>query len=99
MIQKFIKIKMRDKTSITLPIEQAEQVLTSTQQIIMLYDEEGKWTGESLNKAEIVGTQRDYDQERIFNHRLPELPSGEKDVVEISKLLKDYRPEFLNEKH
>lgn len=100
MIQKFVKIKMRDKTSITLPLEQAEQVLRSPQQLVMLYDENGKWDGESINKAEIVGTQRDYYQERMFsNDVITKLPSGAKDVVEIGKLLKEYKPEFLNEKH
>ncbi len=95
-MQKFVKIKMRDRTSITLSIEEAEEVLKSEKQLIMLHDEDGNWTGQSINKAEIVGTERDRDEERQFSADVPALPSGEKDVEAIRAKLKKYKPEWMN---
>lgn len=71
-MKKLVKIKFRDKTHMTVTLEQAEAILQSPDQLIMLYDEEGNWTGQSINKSEIVGSDRDfYEEDREDNKNLP----------------------------
>lgn len=95
-MQKFIKIKMRDKSSVTLPFEVAEQILNSGDQLIMLNDENGKWTGVSINKSEIVHTERDNEEERHYNAPAsPQLTTGGTDPIAIKKLLQEFKPKFL----
>jgi len=66
-MKKFIKVCMRDKEhNITVPFEVAEQILASPDQITML-KKDGIWTGEIINKSEIVATHRDYEEERDQN--------------------------------
>lgn len=59
----YIKILFRNGESITLPYEQAEMIMNAEEQLVMLYGEDGKWTGESINKADISRTLRDKDEE------------------------------------
>lgn len=44
---------------ILLPLEKAEKVLDSDQQIIKITDEQGNWTGQTLNKSFLVSTDVD----------------------------------------
>lgn len=61
---KFIKFYMRDKRlDVTLPMEQAQQIMMSPQQMVMVTDSNGNWTGLTINKAEIKGTDHDWDKE------------------------------------
>ena len=71
-MKKYIKIFFRQKEhNITLPFEVVEQILTSPDQITMLKgkvgDEDNVWTGEIINKSEIVATHRDVEEERDQN--------------------------------
>ena len=71
-MKKYIKIYFRQKEhNITLPFEVVEQILASPDQITMLKgkvgDEDDVWTGEIINKSEIVATHRDVEEERDQN--------------------------------
>lgn len=69
---KFIKFSMQDKKDdFTLPMEKAEQILTSSQQTIMVLNEGGSWSGIFVNKAYIKKTDRDYDAEREWKMKNP----------------------------
>lgn len=68
---------MRNKEhDITLPFEVAEKILESNQQMIMLRDGNGIWTGKTINKTEIIATKRDYDEEKYqgYNEKQIEQP-------------------------
>lgn len=97
---KLVRVKFRDKTSVVMDFEQAEEILNSNQQLIMLYDSEGNWTGQSINKSEIIGTERDLHEERrdSSNQPVKELPEPELSLEERKKLLDKYKPVFLKKK-
>lgn len=61
---KYIKFFMRDKRlDLTLSMAQAERVIDSPNQLVKITDEQGNWTGVTLNKAEIKGTDHDFEKE------------------------------------
>ena len=61
---------MRDKTmSFTVPFEKAEAILDSPQQLIKITNEEGVWDGDSINKADIIGTYRDRETELDWSRK------------------------------
>lgn len=61
---------MRDKRlDITLPMEQAKRVIESPNQLVMITGEDGEWTGVTINKAEIKGTDHDFEREREENRQ------------------------------
>jgi len=76
---KFIKLTLSTKKSFILPMEQAERLIDAPQQVVQITDEQGEWTGETLNKSFLVSTERDYEAEREWSMRnpLPELPELE----------------------
>lgn len=98
---KLVRIKFRDKTSIVMEMEQAEEILSSNQQLVMLYDDKGVWTGQSINKSEIIGTDRDFYEERreTSNSEVEALPEPVLSQEERKKLLDKYRPVFLKRKN
>lgn len=75
---------------ITLPFEVAEQILESTDQITML-KKDGVWTGEIINKSEIVATHRDYDQERHENYNEKQLPEPKTKPISKEKFKSLYK--------
>lgn len=87
---KFVKITLRNKKVFTLPADQAEQVLDSSESLIKI-SEGGKWNGLTINKADIVATEPDHEAEREWklNHEkqlpAPELSAQEKERVEAIK--------------
>jgi hypothetical protein len=94
-MKKYIRFSMRNKKNdITFPIDQAERILTSPQQLVMVYDEFGVWTGITINKAEIIMTDHDFGKENdeslkeMESHSLPE-PALK--PVDIEK----FKPEFI----
>lgn len=90
---RYIEILFRDGTAKTYPFEVVQQVLESEEKIVMLYDSEGNWTGEAINKADIKRTQRNYDQERQEQVKLnPPIPTE----IPI-ELVKSKRPDFIAE--
>jgi hypothetical protein len=95
---KYIRIILRDKREITLSFEKAENLLDHPNQIVRITDEEGKWTGEAINKSEIIWTQRDTDRERqekqkeLDKNALPEAePTTQPNMH-------DYMPEFIKKR-
>lgn len=102
-MQKLVKFKFRDKTTQTFSLEEAEAIMSSKDQIVMLYDMQGNWTGKSINKSEILGTERDYHEERIETSkkevpRLLEPKQDDRTVESMGKTLADYKPKFLKNK-
>jgi len=96
---KMIKFVMAKGEEITLPYEQAQKVLNSPQQIVQITDEQGNWTGITINKAHIVCTKEDIeareDQRTSTDFSLPapkERNSGMESVDEIMKrkMIKEY---------
>lgn len=97
---KLVRIKFRDKTSIVMEMDQAEEILSSNQQLVMLYDDKGVWTGQSINKSEIIGTDRDFNEERIelSNKDVKALTEPILSQEERKRLLEKYKPVFLKKK-
>lgn len=102
-LKKYIRFFMRNrKHDITLPMDQAERVLDSREQLVKIYDEQNKWTGITINKAEIISTDHDFDKEKdeqwkiMKEFALPAYVAGIKDepVVDISK----FKPDFLKQR-
>lgn len=92
MKKQFIKFFMRDKRlDITLPYDQAEKVIDSPQQLIKVTGNDGKWTGVTINKAEIIGTDHNFDDERDANYNKNQLPEPKKNPIDIDK----FRPDFI----
>ena len=97
-MNRFIKFTMSDGPHFTLPEAIAQRILDSAQQMIKVTDQNGKWTGQTINKAHIISTDRDRDAERDFNlqnvRQLPEpektiTPEQEKRIGEIRKQISD----------
>jgi len=62
---KFIKFIMSQKgLEFTVSEETAEEILTSPQQLVPVKDLNGNWTGETINKAHIIATERDRFEEK-----------------------------------
>lgn len=62
---KYVKLFMRDKKhNITLPMEKAQRVIQSPNQLVMIMDDNGQWTGQTVNKSEIISTDHDWDKEK-----------------------------------
>lgn len=92
---KYVKFLMRNRElNITLPMEKAEKVLTSSQQLVMITDKDGKWDGETLNKAEIVGTVRDWDKERREMNSENQIEEPKLERLSFEEIQK-FKPEFL----
>ena len=63
--KKYIQFTLSQGIKITVDEEQAKDILKSTQQLIPIV-KNGEWTGETINKAHIVATKRDYEEERNY---------------------------------
>lgn len=87
---KIIKIILSNKKEFRFPEDIAEAILDSEEQIIKITDENGKWTGESLNKAHIAHTEVDWQETRLQapKEKLLEAPESTVDV-------KKYIPKFI----
>ena len=59
---RYIKFVMAKGENITLPYEKAQQVLSSPQQVVRILDENGNWTGTTINKAHIICTKEDLER-------------------------------------
>jgi len=93
-MNKLVKIRFRDKTSLTVDIEIAEAILDSKEQLIKIYDSEGVWTGQTINKADILGTDRDFEDERRESAK-SEVKRLEGPVLtpeRMKELLQKYKP-------
>lgn len=99
-MKKYIKFIMRNKEdNITLPFEQAEKVLNLPQQLVMIMDEGGNWTGDSINKTQVVTTYRDLERENIENPKImieePEIsPLSEEQMKKVEEEKEKIRRKF-----
>ncbi len=83
-----IQFVMSDRSTITLDKEKAEAVLTSPENVVMITDDKGQWSGVTINKSYLLLTRVDYDavegtitsEDRL----LPERPS---DPVKMSEAI------------
>lgn len=89
---------MRNKElSFTLPEAKAIKLLESQQQLIMIYDEQGQWTGKTVNKADIVMTRVDTEETRRYSESLPAIDEAKlspDDIKKRSDLIKSLKPDF-----
>ena len=86
---------MSNKAEYLFEEDVAEAILESDQQLIKILDEDGKWSGETMNKAHIINTKVDYDATKYDNQiEAPQLTKKEQDELNIKKkaLLEKYRP-------
>lgn len=60
---------MSGRKEITVDEFQAMEILSSPQQLIPIKTMGGDWTGETINKAHIVCTERDRDEEKDFESK------------------------------
>ena len=77
---RYIKFIMSKGDPITLPEDKALSVIKSQDQIVCVGDENGNWTGITINKAHIVDTIIDNDAARaaqMSTPRLEEAPISE----------------------
>ncbi len=89
---KYIKILFRNKSEISLSFEKAQRLLDSPNQLIKITDEKGNWTGETINKSEIVGTVVDHMDNLIGPPKVEDTP----EIIEKRReLLKKYKPIWL----
>jgi len=99
-MKKYVTFFMRDKKlNVTLPFEQAERVIDSPQQLVKIM-ENGVWTGLTINKAEIIGTDRDSELEGDRNAPLA-LPEPTRKPIRLSDhlKLKPDSPDWLTQKY
>lgn len=83
---------MRNKENdITLPFEVAEKILESKEQLIMLRDKDGVWTGKTINTSEIVATKRDFEEEKYQGYNQEQLPEPKAEPVDMDK----FKPDFM----
>ena len=99
--KKFIKFHMRGGNFITVPFEKAEEIMASDSQVILIDDMDGKWSGLSLNKADITMTERDREAESDYrkNNTLrleapPEKKLTQKQMDKIEEKKKEISESF-----
>ncbi len=91
---KFIKFTLSSKKTITLPYAQAQEILTSPLQVVMIKGKNGEWDGTTINKSFIVNTERDYEEEKAYemSHPKPQLLEPE-----LTKEQKERNRKFIKE--
>ncbi len=93
---------MSNKAEYVFDDDIAEAILDSEDQLVKIVDENGRWTGETLNKAHIINTKFDVDETRQLNKEIPKLPKmskkEEKEMLDTrKKMLLKYKPKFLKD--
>jgi hypothetical protein len=61
---KYVTFKMSKGEDITLPYEQAKRVLEGREQMVMVNNEKGDWTGIVVNKAYVVSSDINVEESR-----------------------------------
>ena len=82
----FIKFVLT-KGEITVDEEQAKNILRSEQQLIPIKDLDGNWTYETINKAYIIRTHKDYEKMRWYNVEQEKIKQDKLAQEEHKKLL------------
>ena len=92
MKKELIRFFMRNrKHDVTLPFALAEQIMQSKDQLVMVYDENSKWTGLTINKAEIISTDHDFDEERYSVYNPNQITEPFSNKIDLSK----YKPKQI----
>lgn len=79
---KFIKFTLANAEPFSLPYDKAVQVMDSSQQLVMLSDDKGDWSGQTINKAFIICTDRDVEEEASWGNKNLLKLSEETEVVQ-----------------
>lgn len=99
---KAIKFYMSNKEEFVFDEIMAEAIIDSANQIVKIEDANGKWTGQTLNKAHIILTKPDWEETKHLERKEDNLmlEEPEKDTNQIKDFLEKYRPESIknNEK-
>lgn len=90
---KYVKIILSRGNPVSVSKEQAEKIFASKNQMLSILDENGKWTGEMINKSHIVKTEPDYDRENNEGMKVLKLDEP-KNIKENSKELSKIREKF-----
>jgi hypothetical protein len=88
---------MSKGNSIILPFEKAKKVLLDPSQIVLVADDNGEWSGITINKAHIVSTDIEPDEYKELP--IPKETKEEKEArqKEIRKLLDEMRRKLFTE--
>ena len=101
---KYVKFTMSSGEPITLQADKAERLINDPKQLLMIYDDNGQWTGKTINKAHIVSTDRDIEkerseveQERLNVPKLKEVKNPKAVREAINKVKKDlFKNKIIN---
>ena len=89
---------MRKGQSFTLPMDKAEEIMCSENQVIMIDNSKGEWSGLSINKADITMTERDRDKEKEYNSLklLPQevKPMTKEEEEKVEKIKKEINKKY-----
>jgi hypothetical protein len=94
---KFIRFTLSKGDPFILPFLQAERLLDGEGQLVKITNDAGEWTGQTINKAHIVCTDRDTEEEAKWKDRnikrLPE-PEKQSDPKRVEQLRKEINQRF-----
>lgn len=73
---RFVKIGLRGGKTFSFPEEKVLAILECPDQLIRIYNKHNKWTGKTVNKADISWTEPDNEATHEWNvaHPKEELP-------------------------
>jgi len=104
-MQRWIKFTMSSGSPITVQKEIAEAIMDAEGQLLKIPDDDGMWSGKTINKAHIVSTDYDFDKERSEAEkermRTPKLEApkmSEEDRKKQVKTLNKIRQELIRKK-
>lgn len=100
-MKKYIKFIMSSGDGISVPLEQAQKILSSQVQLVQISGDDGLWTGQTVNTAHIVLTDRDRqrekmeaEQERMKTPRLNEPKPTPEQIKKAEAIKKKIRDKF-----
>lgn len=95
----FIRFVMSRGKEFSVDEIQAKEILSSPQQLIPIHSIlKGEWTGETINKAHIVCTERDREAEKDFESKRWRLEQRNKFLQELKDVPEEKREEFEAER-
>lgn len=67
-MKKYVKIELRNKKFINLSLEKWEQILNDEKGLVAYKpDGESEWSGQTLNKADVVSSEYDPEHTKTMN--------------------------------
>ncbi len=92
-----IKFVMSDKSEMSLSKEQAEAVLTSDLNIVMIADADGTcWSGKTINKSFLIRTSPDYDAMEGVADESHQLAERKPDHDKVIEALDEEKTKLVN---